>query len=137
MSDLRVRVTKEQVYDFLSDKEWHKRKEIARTFKVTTRTISSRMTELARDGVSLINGKDGYRFVEPDDVDDEIAQDIERMARWVVGIVSRQALSAKPMKKLMTRARKLLPQDKEERLIVRKYLVQLTHLIDWDEADDD
>jgi len=54
----------------------------------------------------------------------------------MIGTVTRQAMSAKPVKKLLAAARKLLPKTRDERVIVRKYLVQLTHLIDWDEADD-
>jgi len=37
----------------------------------------------------------------------------------------------------MAAARKMLPKTKDERMIVRKYLVQLTHLIDWQESEDE
>ena len=138
MNDLRTKVTKEEVYDHLLDKEDHTKKEMAKHFDVSPSTIRIKLSELVRDGVSLISGEAGYRYVEPGDMDDEMtARAVEKMTRWIIATVARQAFSAKPMKKLMTRARKLLPKDKEERLIVRKYLVQLTHLIDWEETEEE
>ena len=132
------KVTKEEVCKELEDGNWHTKGDIAASFGVSGRTISKRVTDLIKDEVSIINGQKGLRIVKPSDVvDNDIARDIEKMTRWIIGIVTRQALSAKPMKKLMTKARALLPRDAEEKAIVRKYLVQLTHLIDWDEATDD
>ncbi len=137
-------VTKEEIYDALGTGCWTTKRELAETFECHPRTASHRVTDLIKDGVSIINGSKGYRLVVPADINDEdeetvreTARDVEKMMRWMVATVTRQAFAAKPMKKLMTRARKLLPKDKEERMIVRKYLVQLTHLIDWEEADEE
>jgi len=130
-------VTKQEVYEVFDDSQWHTKKEIAEVFGCSPKTISHRVTDLVKDGVSIINGSQGYRIITPSEVDEESARDIEKMMRWIVASVTRQAFSAKPMKKLMTKARALLPKSKEERMIVRKYLVQLTHLIDWNEAGEE
>ena len=68
--------------------------------------------------------------------DEEAAVEIERMTNRMIEIVTRQALVAQIMKKLTGEARKLLPKTPEERQIVRKYLVQLTHLIDFQEIEE-
>ena len=130
-------VTKEEVYEYLSDSAWHTTKDIATSFMVTKTTITKRLRDLARDEVPLINGNKGYRLVRPEDVTDiDTALDIERMTGWIVGVVNRQALTARPMRGLLEGARALLPQSKEERAVVRKYLVHLTHLIDWSDVED-
>ncbi len=59
------------------------------------------------------------------------------MTRRMVVIVDLQAIVARVMRKLAGEARKLLPKTPEERQIVRKYLVQLTHLIDFQEIDEE
>jgi len=128
-------VTKEELYDFYKDGEWHTKAEAMAYFDVSESTIGKRLRDLANDGVLMVCGQYGLKLMRPGDVsteDDAII--IESMTRWMVGIVTRQAISAKPMKKLMTEARKLLPKSDQEKMIVRKYLVQLTNLIDWDEA---
>ncbi len=40
------------------------------------------------------------------------------------------------MKELTTKARQLLPKTKEERAIVRKYIIKLTTLIDYRNSDE-
>ena len=125
-------LTKEEVFEDLSDKNWHNKYEIATNHDVCASTVASRVKELVADGWAILIGKNGYRFQEPEDITDEdAAQAVERMTRWMIGIVTRQAIAAKPIKRLLAQARKLLPKSREERIIVRKYLVQLTHLIDW------
>ena len=134
MSD---RVTKESVLDALSDKEWHTTSEMANTYGVSLPTIGNRVKELAKDGFGILASRNGYKLVEIGDVtDDEAALEIERMTNRMIEIVTRQALVAHVMKKLTGEARKLLPKTPEERKIVRKYLVQLTHLIDFQEIEE-
>jgi hypothetical protein len=131
-----AKVTKEEVYEYLKDKQWHTKADIASDMGCGVDAIGARLKELSEDNVAILCGSDGVRFCEISDITDEdAARAIERMTAWIVGIVSRQALNAVPMKKLMAEAKKLLPKTTEEKRIVRKYLVQLTHLIDWDEAD--
>jgi len=131
-------VTKEEIFDYLSDKRWHTKLEIAASYEVCPSTVSKRIKELVIDGWGIITGSLGYMLTEPADITDEdMARAIERMVNYMVGIVARQALNAKPMKRLMAAARKMLPKTKDERMIVRKYLVQLTHLIDWQESEDE
>ncbi len=129
---------KEDVLDYLKDKEWHTTGEMARIMDVSKPTIGNRVKDLVRDGNGILAGKNGYKFMEVEDVTDEIAaQEIERMTQRMLEIVGRQALVAKAMKKLSIEARKLLPKTPEERQIVRKYLVQLTHLIDFQEIEEE
>jgi len=133
-----MKLSKEEVYQYLSDKKWHTRTELAEVFAVHFSTVSNRVTELMRDGVSILIGNEGYRLTKAEDITDEdIAISVEHMVRWMVGTVARQAVSGKPIKRLLSSARKLLPKTKEEKIAIRKYLVQLTHLIDWDEADEE
>jgi hypothetical protein len=130
-------VTKEEVYEFYKDGNWHAKSEAATYFGVSETTIKSRLRDLARDNVLLVCGNRGLKLIRPEDVttaDDAII--VEGMARWMLGVVTRQAMSAKPIKKLMSEARKLLPKSTNERQIVRKYLVQLTHLIDFQEIEE-
>lgn len=54
---------------------------------------------------------------------------------WEEGQIAE--LVGKGEKKLMVEARKLLPKNREEKRIVRTYLAQLTHLIDFAEIDDE
>ena len=130
-------VSKDAVFEALSDGDWHTKKELANDFDVCASTVASRVRELVADGWGVIVGPGGYQLVEASDItDEEAAVAVERFARYMIGTVTRQAMSAKPVKKLLAAARKLLPKTRDERVIVRKYLVQLTHLIDWDEADD-
>ena len=131
-------INKEEVFDFLSDKKWHTKFEVAASFGVHPSTISKRVRDLVIDGWGIMTGLKGYMLTEPTDITDEdIARAVQRMTNYMVGVVARQALNAKPMKRLMAAARKMLPKTQEERMIVRKYLVQLTHLIDWQEAEDE
>jgi biotin operon repressor len=131
-------LSKEEVFEALSDKEWHRKLEIAGSYGVSASTVSARVRELAEDGWAILTGVDGYRLQEPEDISDEdAARAVEKMTRWMMGVVTRQAISAKPMKRLLGKARKILPKSRDERTIVRKYLVQLTHLIDWDESEED
>jgi len=131
-------ITKEEIFDFLSDKRAHKKSEIAISFEVHPSTVAKRIKELVIDGWGIVTGSFGYLLTEPTDITDEdTARAIQRMVNYMIGIVARQALNAKPMKRLMAAARKMLPKTQEERMIVRKYLVQLTHLIDWQEAEDE
>lgn len=131
-------ITKEEVFDFLSDKKWHTKYEIADHFDVHPSTISKRIKELVIDGWGVLTGMEGYMLTETTDITDEdMARAVQKMCNYMVGIVARQALNAKPMKRLMAAAKKMLPKTKEERMIVRKYLVQLTHLIDWQEYEDE
>ena len=100
-------------------------------------TVGKRVAALCRDGWPVLAGNSGYRLMIAEDITDaEEAQLVERMLQRMVAIVLRQALVAKPMKKLAGEARKLLPKTPEERKIVRKYLVQLTHLIDFQDIED-
>lgn len=135
MSD---KVSKESVLEYLSDKEWHITEEMAQEFGVSNPTIGTRIKDLAKDGFGILASRKGYKLVEVGDVsDEEAAREIERMTRRMVEIVARQALVAKVMRKLAGEARKLLPKTPEERQIVRKYLVQLTHLIDFQEIEEE
>jgi biotin operon repressor len=142
MSDVETRgrkqvVTKGEVLDILEDKRWHTAAEIANTLDVCRATISSRVKEIATDGHIVLMGRDGYLLTSQEDITDEdAARAIERMSTWMIAVVTRQAMSAKPMKRLLMEARKLLPKTTTERNIVRKYLVQLTHLIDFTEVDE-
>lgn len=131
-------ISKEEIREYLMDGEWHTKAEIANHFNVCSATIAARMFDLAKDGVSSIIGLAGYRIIEPEDITDEdTALAVERMIGYMIGTVTRQAMSSKPMKRLMAEARKLLPKTSEERMIVRKYLIQLTHLIDWQETEEE
>jgi biotin operon repressor len=128
--------TKENVYDHLGDKKWHTTAEMAQEFSVSLPTVGSRIKKIVKDGVGILAGPNGYKRVEKEDVDEEVARDILKMMRRMVTIIMRQAMVAKPMKVLAKEAVKLLPKNPEERAIVRKYLVQLTHLIDFQELED-
>lgn len=129
--------TKENVYDHLEDKRWHTTAEMAEKFAVSLPTVGNRIKKLVADGVGILAGPNGYKLTKKEDVDnEEAAREIERMLRRMISIVMRQALVAKPMKALAKEASKLLPKNPEERMIVRKYLVQLTHLIDFQEIED-
>lgn len=131
-------LSKEEVFEVLSDKEWHSKHKIADSYGVSASTVSARVKELAEDGWAILTGVDGYLLQEPEDITDEdAARAVEKMTRWMIGVVTRQAMSAKPMKRLLGKARKLLPKSRDERTIVRKYLVQLTHLIDWQDSEED
>lgn len=121
----------------LSDKQWHTTGEIADEHDVSIPTIGSRIKELAKDGFGILASRNGYKLVEIGDISDEdAAREIERMTNRMIEIVTRQAIVAQVMKKLTGEARKLLPKTPEERQIVRKYLVQLTHLIDFQEIEE-
>lgn len=129
-------ISKEEVYEFLREGRWTTAAQLAAHFGVTTSTIRERVRELLRDDVPVLAGPSGYCIMKTDDVTDtDVARSIERIARYMIGTVARQAMIAKPVRRLMTEARKLLPKDQTERAIVRKYLVQLTHMIDFDDAD--
>lgn len=129
--------SKEEVFDILSDKKWHTTAAMAEELGVSSPTIGNRVKGLVADGWPVLAGRNGYCLVEAEDItDEEEAREIERMMRRMVAIVMRQALVAKPMKRLAARARKLLPKSKEERGIIRRYLVQLTHLIDFQDIED-
>jgi biotin operon repressor len=135
MSD---KLTKEEVLESLQDKEWHTTAELASEKEVSNPTIGNRIKELAKDGFGILAGRKGYKLVEIGDVtDEEAAREIERMTQRMIEIVGRQALVAKMMRRLAGEAKKLLPKTPEERQIVRKYLVQLTHLIDFQEIDEE
>ena len=130
-------VSKEEVFAELQDNKWHSKRDMANHFDVSSGTIAARVRDLAEDGKAVLMGRFGYRFVAASDItDEETAEAIQAMSRWMIGIVTRQAMTARPMKRLMTEARKMLPKSKDERQIVRKYLVQLTHLIDWNEEEE-
>ena len=130
-------VSKGEVLDALSDKQWHTAADIAEGFEVSRATVSSRVKDIATDGHTVLMGREGYKLVEPEDITDEdVARAVERMSTWMIGVVTRQAMSARPMKRLLAAARKLLPKTPDERQAVRRYLVQLTHLIDFTEIDE-
>jgi biotin operon repressor len=133
-----MKVSKESVLESFSDKQWHTTEQIANEHGVSGPTIGKRVKELVIDGFGILAGNNGYKLVEIEDVsDEEAAIEIERMTKRMVEIVTRQAIIAPMMKRLNGAARKLLPKTAEERQIVRKYLVQLTHLIDFSEIDED
>jgi len=130
-------IGKESILEILLDKKWHTNAEIATELDVCPATIRSRIKEIARDGYVVLMGADGYRLMNQEDITDEdAALAVATMTRWMLNIVARQAMAAKPMKRLMNEARRLLPKTAEERVIVRKYLVQLTHLIDFQDIED-
>ena len=132
------RLSKEDVYDYLGDKTWHTTGEMAKEFEVSNPTVGNRIKKLVSDGLGILAGPNGYKLTEKEDVDnEEAAREIEKMSRRMIAIVMRQALVAKPMKILTKEAVKLLPKDPRERAIVRKYIVQLTHLIDFQELEDE
>jgi len=132
-----MKVSKESVLRSLKDKNWHTCSEIAEELDTSQVTVGKRVKGLVTDGFAILAGRNGYRLREPEDInDEESAREIEQMLQRMINIVLRQSLVAKPIKTLAIEARKLLPKDPEERAIVRKYLVQLTHLIDFRDLDD-
>lgn len=130
-------ITKEDVYDYMSDNNWHTVGDIALAQGCCKATVREKLKLLAKDKQPMISGNDGIKLVDADTLDEDIAREVEKMTRWMIAIVTRQALTAKPIKKLMLEARKLLPKSKEDKQTIRRYLVQLTHLIDFNEIDED
>ena len=134
----RQAVTKGEVMEMLLDKKWHTATEVAEVFDVARSTINKRVKEIAVDGHVVLMGQNGYKLTDVGDItDDDAALAVEKMSMWMIAIVTRQAMTAKPMKRLLTAARKMLPKTMQERQAVRKYLVQLTHMIDFTEIDND
>ena len=137
MASRKQAVSKQEVFAELQDGQWHSKRELASIFNVSRATVAARVKGLAEDGKAVLMGRFGYRFVEASDITgEEIAEAVQAMSQWMIGVVTRQAMAANPMKRLLKASRKMLPKSKEERQIVRKYLVQLTHLIDWNEEEE-
>ena len=129
-------VTKEQIYHYLKDNEWHTIGELAREYHCDNETIRSRLRELVHDQVSLIVGQQGYRLLRPQDMRDvDDAREVEQMISWIINSVSRLAMSGKSMKQLASSAAKFLPKSEGERQRLRSSFVKITHLIDWQESD--
>lgn len=131
------KLPKESVLELLGDREWHTTESMANEVEVSKRTLGRRVKELVSDGNGILAGPMGYKLMEVEDVtDEEAARDIERMSQRMMEIVMRQAIAARTVKRLAIEARRFLPKTPEERQIVRKYLMQLTHLIDFQEFDE-
>lgn len=129
---------KEDVLELLQDKQWHTTGEMADEMEVSRPTLGNRMKQLAEDGFGILAGHNGYKLMEIEDVtDEEAAREIEQMNQRLIAIVTRQAIVARAMKRLSREASKLLPKTPGERQILRKYLINLTRLIDFIEADEE
>ena len=131
-----VKISTEQVYEYLSDGEWHTTADIATAMDCAPETIRKRVKDLLDDSHLVIKGPRGVKLADDTALDTETIDEIGAMLKWVFAGVGSMAKHAVPVKKVMPQIRKSLPKTTRERDYLRSVMVKVTHLIDWESIDD-
>lgn len=137
-----LKLTAEEVWDYLSDQRWHTVGEVAASFEVCKATVRSRINVLQEAGHCLVCGRDGWRLIDDTNIDKETAEEWNRAAEWIRASLGRLATIAKPMKKrsIMAAIRRALPTTPGERQTLRAIGVMLQRVVDAaliEEEDDE
>lgn len=131
-----IKVSPEQVFEYLSDGDWHTVAEMAEAMDCGHATIRNRLRDLLDDGFMVLKGRAGARLVDGENMDQVTIEEIGAMLHWLFKSVSSMTHHAVPVKKMLPEIRKALPRTKSERQYLRSITVRITHLIDWDSIDD-
>ena len=142
MADVLVRplkLTVEDVWDYMSDEQFHTIADIAREFEVCAATARSRITMLQEQGYCLVCDQRGWLLIDDTNIDDETIDAYMRSATWIKGTLGRLATISKPMtrRKLISAIRQALPSTQDERRALRSLGVYLQRVIDAADIGDE
>jgi hypothetical protein len=128
---------KEDVFEILSDKEWHTIGELSSMMGCSVPTTRKMIRELLDDEFMILAGPSGVKMIEKDDISEETADEVIQMIGWAFAMVGAMARRMVPTKKMLPSIKKQLPKTMKERQFLRAVAVRITHVIDWQNFEDD
>ena len=133
------KVTADEIWEYLSDEDWHKVGELAKNYKVCNATIRNKISILQEAGFCLLPGRDGWKLVDETSFDDETCKAYFRVQKWISGLLMKLAKTAEPMMKrqIVAAIRKALPSTKGDRKVLREFSVLMRRVIDAADIEDD